>query len=71
MGGVTTHDALTYSTKAATHKHVHPYLRYGFLAGGIQTIPGRLIKHGASSTLWFHGALWSRRPKNYVTSLEF
>src|SRR5215510_12075333 len=29
-GSVTTHDALTYSSKAATHKHVHPYLRYGF-----------------------------------------
>ena len=26
-GSVTTHDALTYSTKAATDKHVHPYLR--------------------------------------------
>jgi len=47
MGGVNTHDPLTYSAKAATHKHVHPYLRYGFLAGGIRGIPGRLIKHGA------------------------
>ncbi|MHB1422294.1 MAG: hypothetical protein ACYC3I_03665 [Gemmataceae bacterium] len=25
-GGVTTHDALTYSAKAETHKRVHPYL---------------------------------------------
>src|SRR5271167_2443668 len=24
LGNVTTHDALTYSTKAATHKNVHP-----------------------------------------------
>lgn len=24
LGAVTTHDALTYSAKAATHKHVHP-----------------------------------------------
>jgi hypothetical protein len=47
MGSVNTHDPLTYSTKAATHKHVHPYLRYGFLVGGIRGIPGRLIKHGA------------------------
>lgn len=47
MGGVTTHDALTYSTKASTHKHVHPYLRYGFLAGRSHAIPGRLIRHGA------------------------
>lgn len=44
---VHTHDPLIYSTKASTHKHVHPYLRYGFLVGGIHAIPGRLIKHGA------------------------
>ncbi len=47
-GGVTTHDALTYSTKASTHKHVHPYLRYGVLVGNLgSSIPGRLIRHGA------------------------
>lgn len=48
LGRVTTHDALSYSAKAFTHKHVHPYLRYGFLAGALANIPGRLIKHGAS-----------------------
>jgi hypothetical protein len=47
-GAVTTHDALTYSTKAPTHKHVHPYLRYGVLIGDFGTaLPGRLIRHGA------------------------
>jgi hypothetical protein len=48
-GSVTTHDALTYSSKAATHKQVHPYLRYGFLAGERKhhAIPPRLVKHGA------------------------
>jgi hypothetical protein len=46
--GVSTHDALTYSAKAATHKHVHPYLRYGILIGDFGTaLPGRLIRHGA------------------------
>ena len=45
---MTTHDALTYSTKAATHKHVHPYLRYGTLIGAFDdALPGRLIRHGA------------------------
>jgi hypothetical protein len=45
---VTTHDALTYSAKAATHKHVHPYLRYGILIGAFgDALPGRLIRHGA------------------------
>jgi len=48
LGSVTTHDALTYSAKAATHKHVHPYLRYGALIGGYGgDLPGRLIRHGA------------------------
>ncbi|MBL8822278.1 MAG: hypothetical protein JNJ77_06780 [Planctomycetia bacterium] len=47
LAGITTHDALTYSTKASTHKHVHPYLRYGILVGNFDTaLPGRLIRHG-------------------------
>lgn len=49
LGGVNTHDGLTYSAKAATHKHVHPYLRYGFLIGQAERgwLPPRLIRHGA------------------------
>lgn len=48
LGSITTHDALTYSTKAATHKHVHPYLRYGILVAKFKNgLPGRLIRHGA------------------------
>ncbi|MHC4732187.1 MAG: hypothetical protein ACYS6Z_16585 [Planctomycetota bacterium] len=46
---ISTHDALTYSSKAATHKQVHPYLRYGILIGERKrfAIPGRLVRHGA------------------------
>jgi hypothetical protein len=48
FGQVTTHDALTYSAKASTHKHVHPYLRYGtVIADYGSSIPPRLIRHGA------------------------
>lgn len=49
LNRVTTHDALTYSSKAATHKHVHPYLRYGILIGnwGGGAFPTRLFRHGA------------------------
>jgi hypothetical protein len=49
LGGVTTHDALTYSAKADTHKQVHPYLRYGILIGnhGGEAVPRRLFRHGA------------------------
>ena len=47
-GSVTTHDALTYSAKASTHKHVHPYLRYGILIGNYgEALPARLVRHGA------------------------
>lgn len=47
---ITTHDALTYSAKSATHKNVHPYLRYGILIGNQQNspLPWRLIRHGAN-----------------------
>lgn len=48
LENVTTHDALTYSAKASSHRAVHPYLRYGFLAGGRAdyALPARLIRHG-------------------------
>ena len=46
---VTTHDAITYSQKALSHKTVHPYLRYGIMLGDRQhyPLPGRLYRHGA------------------------
>ncbi len=49
LKSVTTHDAITYSEKAFTHKKVHPYLRYGILLGARRDypLPGRLIRHGA------------------------
>jgi len=49
LRSVTTHDAITYSQKAATHKHVHPYLRYGIFLGARahSPLPGRLFRHGA------------------------
>lgn len=49
LGTVTTHDAITYSQKAATHKQVHPYLRYGVFLGARKhhPLPGRLFRHGA------------------------
>jgi len=48
IGRVTTHDAITYSNKAAIHKNIHPYLRYGIILGNRKTypIPGRLYRHG-------------------------
>ena len=48
ISSVTTHDAITYSQKAQTHKNVHPYLRYGILIGNRRhyPLPGRLFRHG-------------------------
>lgn len=49
INSVTTHDAITYSQKALSHKNVHPYLRYGILIGNLKhySLPGRLFRHGA------------------------
>ncbi len=48
VGSVTTHDAITYSQKAANHRAVFPYLRYGIMLGNRQhyPLPGRLYRHG-------------------------
>lgn len=46
LNNVTTHDALTYSTKAYSHKQVHPYLRYGIFIAGFEHVPARLLRHG-------------------------
>ncbi|MCD9498846.1 hypothetical protein [Photobacterium carnosum] len=45
---VTTHDAITYSKKAQSHRVVHPFLRYGMFIGGIGSsgVPARLLRHG-------------------------
>lgn len=48
IDSVSTHDSITYSHKAQTHKNVHPYLRYGILIGNRKhfPLPGRLFRHG-------------------------
>jgi hypothetical protein len=44
-GGFTTHDILTYSTKALKHKAVYPYLRYGFIAGNTDVLSNKFFNH--------------------------
>lgn len=48
VGNIATHDAITYSHKAANHKAVFPYLRYGIMLGNRQhyPLPGRLYRDG-------------------------
>jgi hypothetical protein len=45
---INTHDAITYSYKAASHRSVFPYLRYGIILGNRRhyPLPGRLYRHG-------------------------
>ena len=45
FGGVTTHDAITYSNKAKDHKNIYNSLRYGIMIGKIDKVPLRLIQH--------------------------
>jgi hypothetical protein len=42
---ITTHDVLTYSSKAVKHKQIYPYLRYGMIASDEPHIPGRVFTH--------------------------
>jgi hypothetical protein len=48
VDSITTHDAITYSRKAADHESVFPYLRYGIMLGNRRhyPLPGRLYRHG-------------------------
>lgn len=42
---ISTHDVITYSAKAAKHKQVYPYLRYGLVASREAVVPGRVFTH--------------------------
>jgi len=44
-GGFSTHDILTYSTKAQKHKEVFPFIRYGLLVGGTEKITNKFFIH--------------------------
>lgn len=50
IDNVSTHDAITYSYKAQSHKNVTPYIRYGIMLGnrGHYPLPGRLFRHGTN-----------------------
>ncbi len=61
--GVTTHDAITYSKKAASHKAVHPYIRYGIFVGEIEHIPKRLMRHGENFDFMISWAKGKPTPK--------
>lgn len=39
------HDVLTYSTKALKHKEIYPYIRYGLVVGGKDEIDNKFFTH--------------------------
>lgn len=44
-GSFTTHDVITYSSKATRHKEIYPYLRYGFVVVGLNALGRRFLTH--------------------------
>lgn len=42
---INTHDIITYSAKAGKHKRIYPGLRYGLIAGDLESIPNRFFIH--------------------------
>jgi hypothetical protein len=46
FNSVTTHDVIVYSEKARRIRTVYPYLRYGLILGGLDKIPGRVLRLG-------------------------
>jgi len=47
FAAVTTHDVIVYSEKADRIRRVYPYVRYGFVLGGMKRIPGRVLRLGS------------------------
>jgi hypothetical protein len=45
FGGFSTHDIITYSSKATRHKEIYPYLRYGFVVGGSAALSKKFLTH--------------------------
>jgi len=43
--GFSTHDVLTYSTKALKHKEIYPYIRYGLVVGKKDKIDSKFFTH--------------------------
>ncbi len=44
-GSFSSHDVITYSSKASRHKQVYPYLRYGFVVFGVEMLGRRFVTH--------------------------
>ena len=43
---ITTHDIIVYTEKSQLIRKVYPYVRYGLILGGLNKIPGRVLRLG-------------------------
>lgn len=67
---ITTHDVLTYSTKAGKHKNIYPFLRYGMLASDLEIIPSRFFVHNENIDFFIAGKKYHSSQKIKKMALE-
>ncbi len=65
---LSTHDILTYTTKARKHKQVYPYLRYGLVASKEPRVTGKFFTH--NEALDFFLAAGALSPGRFRTLLR-
>lgn len=58
--GLSTHDILTYTTKARKHKQVYPYLRYGLVASKERRVTGKFFTHNEALDFYLAAGALSR-----------
>ncbi len=58
--GLSTHDILTYTTKARKHKQVYPYLRYGLVASKELRVTGKFFTHNEALDFYLAAGALSR-----------
>jgi hypothetical protein len=67
---LTTHDVLTYSTKARRHKQIYPFLRYGLVISAEDSVPRRFFTHNEGLDFVVAlGAMKRAAQRSYVIKL--
>jgi hypothetical protein len=45
---LTSHDVITYNSKAGLHKDIYPWIRYGIIDIGVSRVPGKFYTHNSN-----------------------
>ena len=70
FGGFSTHDVLTYSSKALKHKEIYPYLRYGFMVGDQKQLDWKFFTHNTGFDFALAiGSGYTSRQKDLLTAM--